>query len=297
VSALPVGAVGSGRLQDALARVLAQPHLLDQLCFGQPADTAAGLRQFGLTSSDAATLAAIDPAALRRFRADLQLKRARMAKSLMPVTTAQLVALSSMDSLASGFWAAFPPVRGNAEVEDFRESAIRDFRDFVLGLPPAGRPEWLPDLARYEAMRALLRCRAPGGQPAGPDAIAALTRPATVVSLARGVDLGAFGYDVVTLLPYLAQSGTAPADLQPEQCLVVTVRPPGAGVRAWRLGPLAFRLLQACATGRQVGDLAATPAACRPDGTGGQAAGIIRQALQAGILCINQAVPAESTAQ
>jgi hypothetical protein len=295
VSALPVGAVGSGRLQDALAKVLAQPYVLDQLCSGQPADAVDGLRRFGLTSSDAATLAAIDPAALRRFRADLQVKRARMAKSLMPVTAAQLVALSSMDSLASRFWAAFPPVRGNAEVEDSRERAIRDFRDFVLGLPPAGRPEWLPDLARYEAMRALSRCRAPGSQPAGPAAIAALARPTTVVSLASGVHLGSFGYDVVTLLPYLAQGGTAPAGERPEQCLVVTMRPPGAGVRAWRLGPLAFRLLQACATGRRPGDLAAT-LADRAGGTGGQAAGIIRQALQAGILCIDRAVPAESTA-
>jgi hypothetical protein len=303
VSALSEPAIGSGRLQDALARVLAEPELLDQICAG-PVHQVGGLMRFGLTADDLAGLAAIDATALRRFRHALQIKRVGMARFLLPVTTGTLVARSSLALVAERFWAAYPPVRSAAPVESSRECVITDFLGFVRGLAPADRPAWLPDLARYEAMRALLRCRPPsrgcpapaagasdGRRLAGPDALDA------VVCCADGVAFDSFGYDVVTLLHSLARpSGGPEASVRPQQCLVVARRPAGQGVQAWRLGQLAYRLLSECGTAARVSELVGlltAPVAGRASPAGReQVVGLVRQALRAQILCITESAVA-----
>jgi hypothetical protein len=292
MSAPPDLTGSSGRLQDAVAAVLAEPDLLEQMCGGLPPRLITGLQRFGLTSGDMAELAAIDVPSLRRFRYGLQLKRVGMARSLMPVTAGVVLAGSSLDSVADRFWAACPPVQGGVPVEHFRESAINDFLGFVRDLPAAERPDWLPDLARYEAMRALLRCRAPsrGCDPAPGERTGSPGWLDVVVALADGVALDRFGYDVVTLLAALGEGGAWPDGIRPRPCTVAARRPAGSAVQAWRLGPLAFQVLRACESRQRVSDLVGLVATGADADTPANAAGdrvvaLIRQALSVQVLC------------
>jgi hypothetical protein len=301
VSAPPDLTRSPGRLQDAVAAVLAEPELLEQICGGRPPRVIAKLQRFRLTPGDMAALAAIDMGSLRRFRYGLQLKRLGMARSLMPVTAGVVLARSSLDSVADRFWAGCPPVQGNAPVEHFRESAVNDFLDFVRRLPEAERPDWLLDLARYEAMRALLRCRAPshGCHMPANDRTGSPGLLDVVVSLAHGVALDSFGYDVVTLLPGLDQGRDWPDDIRPRLCTVVARRPVGSAVQAWRLGPLAFRVLRACESEQRVNDLVGLVAATGADaGLPADAArdrviALIRRALSVQVLCAGAAAVSE----
>lgn len=258
MTTLPSQGLHVGAVQDAVARILADPEPF-ALLVGQEVV----LRErFGLTDGQVAALAAVSPAAMERFRRVLRLKRLSLADSLLPVTAGVLRWGRSSASLAADFWRAIPPVAAGAAIEEFRERIVRDLLGYVTGLDPAQRPDWLPDLARYEAMRTLLRCRQPAGWeylpvPAGELADDAVLDEA-LVCLAPGVVLDSFGYDVMTLLPALASAGNA-ADSVPAPCSchVVAWRRPGGPVQAWRLGSLAFEALALCGTAMRVRDIAA----------------------------------------
>jgi hypothetical protein len=164
----PDQAIASGGLQDAVARILTDPAGLEQLAAGQQHR----LRErFGLTDGQLAMLATVDLVALRRFRRVLQLKRLGMAGALLPATVAVLRTAGSFESLAADFWTACPPASGTASgtaSDDVRETSIRDLLVYTRGLNPATWPGWLPDLARYEATRALLGCRQAEDSQEGP---------------------------------------------------------------------------------------------------------------------------------
>jgi hypothetical protein len=285
-------AVQAGAVQDAVARILADPEPFALLAGQQ---VALGER-YGLTDGQAAALAAVSPAAIERFRRVLRLKRLSMAESLLPVTAGVLRSGHSAASLAADFWRVRPPVGADSANEEFREKIVCDLLGYVTDSQPAQRPDWLPDLARYEAMRALLRCRQPAVEVYLPVPAAGLADDAdlydVVVCRVPGVVLDSFGYDVMTLLPALAAAGNA-AHPDPAQCSchVVAWRRPRGPVQAWRLGPLAFEALAVCGTAMAVRDIAATvgtpqaPSAHTPSPRVGEGTiTVIRHALAVGIV-------------
>lgn len=305
----PESAISHRHFQDAIARILTEPEFLEHAATGQYHVVR---ERFGLTEGETAALASVSPAALRRFRRVLQSKRLGMAESLVPVTVGILKASRGPERLAADFWIARPPVADDA-AEAFRESIVRDFLAYTQSVAPAQRPHWLPDLARYEAMRALLRCREPAGADgramSGASAPAVAVEPRAealpdvlalsdgVVCLAPGVMLDRFEYDVVTLLPALAQARSAagpdPAGPDPvgpdatsHSCQVVAWRRHACPVQAWRLGPVAFEVLRACQPGARIRDIAEAVEASgtAPPRAREGTAGVIRQALRAGII-------------
>jgi hypothetical protein len=213
-----------------LARILAEPDLLDALACGDhttlAGELAAGPAELG-------PLAALDIPAVRFYLRRLQRKRLEMIGSVFPASLPQARRHHGDDTLAALFW---PFCRPPADLPGFAlTGSVADaWVRFTEILDQQGPPGWLGELSRYE----LMRWRAAVAEPR-PDCAGGAGGPV----LAAGAGVAGFSLDAPLLLR-TAMAGHPVA--RPARIWLMSWRDHHAVIRTARIGQAVYRAVLAC---------------------------------------------------
>ena len=255
-------------VQGAVAKIILDGELFAALRAGEFGRLAARL---ALTPDDVSVLRGISVSGLAHYRNTVQAKHLQHARAVLPVSIGVAVACLGAEAVREDLWARAPlPYRPAAR---FWQAYLDLTARYLSSLAAESRPPWLPDLVRYEAMRAAgggvgpaARPRPAAAMPAGATpaggtpAVAGRSRPrlgdGELVTLADGVRVAAFDWDVIALYAGL-RAGTEARELAPRPAaMLVAVCSSGwPAVREFRLAPGMFGVLNRCARPVRVTEL------------------------------------------
>jgi hypothetical protein len=253
-------------VQGAVAKIILDGELFAALRAGEFDQLAARL---ALAPDVISALRGISVSGLAHYRHTVQAKHLQHARAVLPVSVGVAVAFLGAEAVREDLWARAPlPYRPAAR---FWQSYLDLTARYLSGLAAESRPPWLPDLVRYEAMRAVGGGVGPAAGP-GPaagmpartlartPAGAGRSRPRVgdgdLVTLADGVRVAAFGWDVIALYAGL-RAGTDVRELapQPAAVLLAVCSSGWPAVREFRLAPGMFGVLNRCARPVRVTEL------------------------------------------
>lgn len=236
-------------MQSALARLYVDGALLERFCV----NPAAVLAQYDLTPREAAAVAAIDRAAIRKFAGSLRMKT--WGRFKQPYRFVHMLDEAVIRKHYHRFY-ELRPIQPN---EAFY-SPILEFGQF-LERSFCGNPEvpcYASELARYERRFFLARFepRRVPARPAGPPPLLVLT-PQSRVTVAHGVRVVRFEYDMAALEKAMT-AGVVPPTAERTDCAVVlhSLEPPGRA-RKFHVSTSTADLLALCDGQRSLARIAA----------------------------------------
>jgi hypothetical protein len=227
-----------GDVHGALARLLCDPVAMGHFA-GQKWDSLRG--RLGLDGDELGIMRAVDPEAMRRYLVLIQRRRLESLADVFPASMGVLCERRRFEVVAREFWNRCPRISA-VSVDRMYSDDGRALSGYIAHQAGDDLPAWLADLARYELMRSEAIVEA---APSGPVLAAPGGAPgALVLRLAPGVRLESFGCDVAALHAAL-RAGQRP-QVSPKPTWLLAQHRGDAGLRVFRLGPGAGRVLAAC---------------------------------------------------